>query len=84
MDGMKAYKISLALDCACIVIAVIVLYCANKALLPMWALIAGATVAFVLLVAAVMQLLKARRCFKKEAEQRYKEMRDDADSTPQE
>ncbi|MCQ2288673.1 MAG: hypothetical protein MJZ74_06205 [Muribaculaceae bacterium] len=81
---MKAYKISLALDCACIVIAVIVLYCANNALLPMWALIAGATVAFVLLVAAVMQLLKARRCFKKEAEQRYKEMRDDADSTPQE
>lgn len=69
MDGMKAYKRSLWLDCACIAVAAVVLYCANKNLLPASVLITGAIVALVLLLLAIGQLLKARRLFKQEAEQ---------------
>ena len=69
MDGMKAYKLSLTLDCLCILIAAAVLYCANKMLLPMWALITGAVVALAFLVVAVMLLLKARKSFKQDAEE---------------
>lgn len=74
MDGMKAYKRSLILDIACIIMAAAVLFCANKMLVPMGMLIAGAVVAFLLLVAAVMQLMKARRIFKQEAEEYAKQM----------
>lgn len=73
MDGMKAYKMSLALDCVSIFIAVAVLYCANNNVLPVWALVAGAVVALVFLIAAIMQLRKARRIFKQEAEVMMKE-----------
>lgn len=81
---MKAYKTSLALDCACIVIAAAVLYCANNMLLPMWALIAGAIAAFALLIAAVMLLVKARRSFKHEAEELAQPTQDNTDQTQQE
>lgn len=67
MTGMKAYKMSLALDGLCILVSVIILYCANKELLPMGALIAGASVAFILLAAAITLFFKARRIFKQEA-----------------
>lgn len=68
MDGMKAYKLSLALDCVCILIAVAILYCANKALLPTWGLVAGAVTALGFLVAAIILLGKARRSFKQQAQ----------------
>ena len=67
MNGMKAYKLSLVLDGLCILISVIILYCANKELLPMPALIAGAVIAFGLLAGAVYLFMKARRIFKQEA-----------------
>lgn len=76
MDGMKAYKLSLTLDCLCILIAAAVLYCANKMLLPMWALIAGAIVALALLIVAVKLLLKARKSFKQDAEEWVKNHQD--------
>lgn len=69
MDGMKAYKLSLALDCVCIVIAVAVLYCANKQMFDTWVLVLFALVALGFLIAAIMQLLKARKLFKQEAEE---------------
>ena len=80
MDGMKAYKMSLLLDCACIVIACIVLYCANKGLLPMWALITGAMIALGFLVAACALLFKARRAFK---EMSQLQRPADPDTTPE-
>ncbi|MBQ0120073.1 MAG: hypothetical protein KBT13_02980 [Bacteroidales bacterium] len=73
---MKAYKLSLTLDCLCILIAAAVLYCANKMLLPMWALIAGAIVALALLIVAVKLLLKARKSFKQDAEEWVKNHQD--------
>ncbi len=85
MDGMKAYKLSLVLDIACIIVAAAVLYCANAQLLPTWALIAGALVACALLIAAVQQLLKARRIFKQEAAQyAQQEKEDEVEPTTQE
>ena len=69
---------SLALDCVSIFIAVAVLYCANNSLLPVWALVVGAVVALVFLIAAIMQLRKARRIFKHEAEAMMKENRNQA------
>lgn len=74
MDGMKAYKMSLVLDIACIIMAAVVLYCANNMVLPQGMLIAGAIVALLLLIAAVQQLMKARRIFKQEAEEYQKQM----------
>lgn len=64
---MKAYKKSLLLDGLCIFISVVVLYCAHKELLDMWALIVGACVAFGFLAAALVLFFKARRLFKEEA-----------------
>lgn len=69
MDGMKAYKMSLALDCVCIMIAVIVLYCANKQMFDTWVLVTGALVALGFLIAAIRLLLKARTLFKQEAQE---------------
>ncbi|MBQ0069269.1 MAG: hypothetical protein KBT09_05895 [Bacteroidales bacterium] len=76
MNGFKAYKLSLAMDCVCILIAVVILYCANNALLPTWALVVGALVAFGFLIFAIMLLMVARRSFKQGEKQEVSRIED--------
>ncbi len=88
MDGMKAYKRSLILDIAGIAVALVVLYCANSELLPVWSLVVGAVIAAALVIAAVRQLVKARRIFKQEeaqyAEQAKQEGEEEKEDTAEE
>lgn len=56
------------MDCVCIIIAAVILYCANNALLPTWALVVGALIAFGFLIFAIMLLMVARRSFKQQAQ----------------
>ena len=58
--GFRLQKRALLLDFACIAVALVTLYLANKKLLPTWALIVGALIALVLLVISIVSLIKSR------------------------
>ncbi len=59
--GFRMCKRALLLDFACIIVSMVVLYLAHKALLPVWALVTGALVALVLLVVSLYYFFKGRR-----------------------
>ncbi len=60
-ESFKLQKRALLLDFACIAVALVSLYLANKDLVPLWVLITGASIATVLLVTSIILLIKSRK-----------------------
>lgn len=61
MEINRLRRNAIIYDCVCIVIAMVVLYLANRQLLPMWALIVGALLAAAFMLASLWCLLRARK-----------------------
>lgn len=80
---MNAYKLllrmAIALDIACLAVALTILYCANRNLLPMWGLLAGALFALALICGSIYCLMAARRILKKH----YERLPEDDDNEQQ-
>lgn len=63
-SAMTYYQLrrnALLYDFACIAIAMVVLYLANRQLLPLWALVVGALLAATCLIASLRCMIQARK-----------------------
>lgn len=61
MEFYKLRRKAIVYDCVCIAIAMVVLFLANRQLLPMWALIVGVLLAAAFMFASIWCLLRARK-----------------------
>lgn len=61
MEFYKLRRKAIVYDCVCIAIAMVVLFLANRQLLPMWALIVGVLLAAAFMFASIGCLLRARK-----------------------
>ncbi|MBR1881561.1 MAG: hypothetical protein IJ808_00860 [Muribaculaceae bacterium] len=79
MEQYKLRRRAIIYDFVCIAIALCVLFAANCALLPMWALITGATIAALFMVLSIVSLVKSARLLKQEQRKALERMRQPAD-----